>query len=295
MMLLFIALDIGDLLVEQLAIAPLIAAGVAALGTTVLNNVLNRDNMDYKQDLSKDMMQYQWNKYNSPAALVREYAKAGISPSVAMGNQGVGGNIAMPSPSPVSDSPYLVSGVDSFANAVRAIAESKKVGAETVGQTLENDLLRQTFDDKVEAVALQNHWTKEQTAKTTQEVGLLSGQFNELQQRIENMRSEKRLTDKNVEWYDRHMKAEISHIKNSAEYQKALAGLTQTQKELLDATFDDLTKITNLNMQQLEKVVGLLDKYSDAQAIVGMISQIVGSASQLVGSIADFKNVPLKK
>lgn len=266
----------------------MLAGLVGSVLTSGINNMLSRDAKDYEQGLAKDLMQYQFQNFMSPYAQAMSYAKAGISPSQAFGAGGPG-QLATPqpsySPSPIS----FVSGVGEIANAVQAMAQAKKAGAETVAQQLENDITQQTFSEKVRAVALQNKWTEEQTANIVQQTSRIVGECNVMQKQVEKLESEKKLTDKEVEWYSRHMKAEIEHLKQSAEYSRAMAGLTNSQKELLDRSLDDLVGINNLNYQQLEKVVELLNSYGDAEKIVGLIGQVIGSASDLIGAVAGFR------
>lgn len=265
--------------------------GLQAAGG-VLNSFLGKLSADQAFDRQKELMDYQFKNYTSPKAQVSNLAAAGINPAVAMGNQSPVFSSA-PSPGSVHPAQFGIgtTSLTDLANYMLAKANAQKAGVETEGTELDNEVKRRTLDDRVKQIGLQNHWTEEQTAKVSQEIGLLSGQFNEIQQRIENMRSEKQLTDKQVSWYDRNISAEIVDLQASAEYKKAVSGLTDSQKQLLDDTMEDLKTITNLNAQQMDKIVTLLDKYGDAQAIVGMLSQIVGSASDLIGSIASFKNI----
>lgn len=258
---------------------------------TLAGGLLGEFFADAANERSKDMQKWQWDNFLSPKAQARALGDAGINPAVAFG-QGAISHTLQPNAQSVPVSPVDVglSGQD-LAASVLALAQAKKVGAEEEGQILENKLLSDTYEEKVREIGLANKWTEEQTAKVTQEIGLMVGQFNNLQKQTEKLESEKKLTDKEVSWFDRHMSAEVEYIKSTSDYNKALKDLTDSQKKLLDDTMDDLKKITNLNRQQLEKIVGLLDKYGDAQAIVGMLSQVVGSASDLIGSIANFKNV----
>lgn len=257
-----------------------IGAGNALLSkiSSTITQGMNRADLDYAQS-----------RYLSPQAQVRNLVAAGLNPAVAMGNQSpvftsagqLGNNYPALGTTSLSD----------MANAVAAVAAAKKSGAEEVGQELQNQIIKQTFDKQIEKIGLDNQWSKENIAKIQQEVGLMSGQFNLIQSQIDKLNSEKKLTDKEVDWFDRHMSAEIAYIKSSKDYQEAMAGLTDSQKELLDSTMEDLKSITSLNRQQMETIVGLLGKYGDAQAIVGLLTQVVGSASDLIGSIASFKNV----
>lgn len=245
-----------------------------------------------QNEIGKANEKRQWDEYYSPKAQVRNLAAAGINPAVAFGNQSPvltsGGQMQMPDVSNLGLGTTALSEIGSYLNAK---ANAEKAGVETEGTVLDNQVKRQTFDELVKKVGIENNWTKEQTAKISQEIGLMSGQFNELQQRIENMRSEKKLTDKSVAWFDRHMSAEIAHLMSSAEYQNSLKGLTDSQKQLLDDTMEDLKDITSYQADQMSKVVDLLEKYGDAQSIVGMISEVVGSASDLINSIGGLKNL----
>lgn len=266
-----------------------IAGLVAGALTSGINQMLSRDAKDYENSLAKDLMQYQFQNFMSPQAQAMSYARAGFNPALAMGPGGSGA-FASPSPS-FSPSPIsFVSGIGEMANAVQAIANAKKAGAETEGQVLENKVLEGSLKERIEEVGLRNKWTQEETSKIINETSVLVGQCNMMQKQVEKLESEKALTDKEVAWFDRHMKAEIDDLEKSADYKEACSKMTDAQRELLDATFDDLAKITNLNAQQLEKVVALLDKYGDAQAIVGMLTQIVSSASGLIGSIAGLRS-----
>ena len=40
--------------------------GSLALGGTLVNQGLNRSNMDYQAQVSKELMDYQWKNFNSP-------------------------------------------------------------------------------------------------------------------------------------------------------------------------------------------------------------------------------------
>lgn len=284
--LLTLFLDVGDG-VYNIAIAPIALGALAFGGGAALNswaNSQNRENAEYSLDLQKRLMDYEWKNFNSPKAQAQSLAEAGVNPAVAFGQGGFGRGVSPSGSAPeLAQSDIGLSGQD-FANTILALSQAKKAGSESAGVELDNIVKKNTLDEQIKSVALANHWTSEQTAKVTQEIGLMSGQFQQIQQNIENMRSEKLLTDKKVQWFGRHMAAEIAHLKSQKEYNEALKGLTDSQKELLDHTMDDLQNIAFYQSEQLQKIVGLLDKYGDAQAIVGMISQLVSSASDLLGN-----------
>lgn len=281
--------DIGSC--YTIAIAPLALGALAAAGGAALNsltNEQNKKNAEFSVGLQKDLMDYQWKNYNSPAAQVKSLAEAGLNPAVAFGQGMVRGGSPSPSAPQIAQGNVGISS-DSLANSILALTQSENMSEDTKAKELGNQLFADTYKEQVEAIGLQNKWTKEQTAKISQEIGLMVGQFNECQQRIENLKTEQKFTQKSVDWFDRHMSAEIQHLTASAEYQSALKGLTDSQKQLLDDTLEDLKRLTTYQADQMQKIVGLLDKYGDAQAIVGMLSQVVGSASDLIGTITNFK------
>ena len=80
---------------------------------------------------------------------------------------------------------------------------------------------------------------------------------------------------------------EIDHLKSSADYQKrAIAGLTDSQKELL-MLMEDRRIVTYWQSQQIQRpLLNLMGKYGDAQAVVGMISQVKGSATDILGALS---------
>ena len=283
--------DVGDSFCN-IAIAPLALGALAAAGGAALNsltNEQNKKNAEFSLGLQKDLMDYQWKNYNSPAAQAKSLAEVGLNPAVAYGQGMIRGG------SPSGSAPQVAQGsvgisADSLSNSILALSQSENTSEDSKAKSLANQLFADTYKEQVEAIGLNNNWTKEQTAKVQQEIGLMVGQFNECQQRIENLKSEQKYTDKSVQWFDRHMSAEINHLTASAEYQSALKGLTDSQKQLLDDTLEDLKRLTTYQADQMEKIVGLLDKYGDAQAIVGMLSQVVGSASDLIRTITNFKN-----
>ena len=184
--------------------------GSLALGGTLVNQGLNRSNMDYQAQVSKELMDYQWKNFNSPKAQVAAMTAAGLNPA-AMFDGGKGSfaspSVSMPSSQNVSFDPAGT--LSSLSQYLLAKAQAKKAGVEAEGTELDNFVKRATQNERINEIALQNKWTAEQTAKISQEIGLMTGQFNEIQQRIENLRSEKKFTDKQVQWYDRNMTAEI--------------------------------------------------------------------------------------
>ena len=102
----------------------LIGAGMAA-GNTALNAI----GIGQQTGASKDLMRYQWDNFMSPAAQVREMAKAGLNPA-AMFGEGKG-SFASPSVAMPSSIPVQMGGVDTLANYLVAKSQAKKNDVDT--------------------------------------------------------------------------------------------------------------------------------------------------------------------
>ena len=257
----------------------LLASGIGALGSvgsSFLSGILNYASMAKQNEYAKDLMRYQWENFASPRAQAQAMAAAGINPAVAFG-QGGSGFTATPSPTMPSSSPPSMAGMMDIAGFVKAMAEAKKAGLESTAQEMQNQITSATMADAIKAVGLKNSWTESEITKIDQEVSKMTGELN-------LMHTQAELNQKQIEWFDKVQTAEINKLKASAAYENAMAGLSGSQKKLLDDTLEDLKKYANYNQQYLEKMVALLDKYGDAQAIVGMISQVVSSASDFIGN-----------
>lgn len=246
--------------------------------------------------------QKQYNEeVNSPAAQVQRMMAAGLNPVQGVQTQvqsNMGGN-NVGAPPMISGSPLggsvspiglpqglsgagrEIAGVGSF---LRDLANAKESGAKAIGQEIENKFLDSTLDERIRGVALQNKWTEEQTS-------LVEQQFSEITARLNLMQKEGQLKDKQIKWFDSEMSAKIDELKASKEYQESMSKYNDKQRELLEDMFDDLKTYQSYNTQQMGKFVDLLEKYGDAQAIIGMLSQVVGSAVDVIGLFNPSKKV----
>lgn len=224
---------------------------------------------------------------NSPAGQVYRMMGAGLQPSQGVQTQVAsqfGGSHIVPPPniqgSPLggSVSPLgLPQGLSSrgtelasIGSFLRDLAQSRLAGSQETGQNILNKINEATLDDQIKAVGLKNKWTEEQTSYIVQS-------FAEMAARINTMAKANELTEKQIKYFEKEMDAQIENLKQSAEYHKALAGLTDEQKRLLTDMFDDLKKYQMYSAQQMEGFVKLLNRYGDAQAIVSLLSEIVKS------------------
>lgn len=250
--------------------------------------------MQYEQ--SREAVREQ-NAYNLPVRQRERIEQAGLNPDLLYGDgtlsnlqQSVANGGSAPS-APVAQPVDVAGTLSSVADIALKAAQVKKLGSETSGQQLENQYLQASMSDRVRSVALQNGWTDEQTAKVTQEISMIVAQQNSLREQMEKTKQETKLTEQQVNWYERHMRAEIADLKASAEYKNASKGLSESQKQVLDNCMDAYTRIASASADQTEKVVSLLSRYGDAQAIVGMLSQIASSASNLFDGLFSVKKL----
>ena len=175
----------------QVAIAPLALGLIGAAGGQVLGSITNsiignsqaKSNAQYSMNMQKDLMDYTWNKYNSPSAQAKAYSDAGFNPAVAFGQGGMSAPIAPSNKSPeVATAPVpFDTGLQNMPNAVLAAAEANKAGMESEGQKLLNDYNIQTMAERVRSVALANHWTEENTTKVIQDWNRTIGEINILE------------------------------------------------------------------------------------------------------------------
>lgn len=280
----------------------MIGTGLGIAGSLLssqYNNNLAAENasMAYNRQRSLMALQQQyavenWNReanYNSPYETMKRLREGGLNPNLFYGNGAQ--NLASPgisSPSspgsPMAQVVPMSNPIAEAAGAAQALSLAKKAGSETIAQEIENQYLSKTLADRVAAVGKQNNWTDEQIAHLSQSISKMVGEMNVMNKDVE-------LTDKKIKWFDRQVSAEIADLKASVQYKEAVAKMTDKQRELMEATFDDLKSITNWNAQFLENTVQLLDKYGDAQAIIGMISQVVGSVTDIASLFIPSKQV----
>lgn len=283
--------------------AEALTGAIGALGSVagnVVNGLFSKSAATTAFKRQKELMALQqqyavenWNRevaYNDPKAQMQRLKDAGLNPNLVYGS-GAAGLEAPSTAAPTAPSAPMQStapadfgaAVSDAVNAAVGIANAKKADSETIAQNIENDWLFKTLKDRIESVAIENNWKKEQTAKVIEETTNMVALRNQMQAEIDLLKSKNRLTQKEVSWYDRHMSAEIAHLKSSADYQNALKEMTETEKSLLEQSMDSLVSINKFNAELLQQSVSLLKKYGDAQAIIGMLGQLVSSASDIIG------------
>lgn len=272
--------------------------GIASsLGSSLFNNFMSLHNADVSYKRQRDLMALQqqyavenWNRetrYNHPISVMNRLKEAGLNPNLIYGE--LSGNMSSPgisAPSapgaPMATPMPMSNPISEGAAAAQGIALAKKAGSEAIGQEIENDYLRRTLEERINAVAVQNNWTKEQTALATQTIAHIVSQMNVLTHDADIKIAEAKIKDAEAKWINERLEAEVNDIKQSWMYKKAQREMTEAEKELFDATFDDLKMITNYNAQTMQKTFELLNKYGDFQAVASILAQLVDSATDIV-------------
>lgn len=277
-----------------------LASGIGAigsLGSSLLGGLMNRNNMAKQVQASKDLMDYEWEKYKSPSAQVNALAAAGINPAVALG-QGGSGFTATPSPvMPTAPNfvPPSIGDVSSFmlalANAKKMEADAKKAGVET--KNIEVETQAKQFDlelskifaapEKYAALTLAwknvvladdehsiKEWTKEKEKMLAQTQGV---QRDTLQKVLDNMDTQIKLEnqqkEEDIKLIQEKQKTEkTSQSANlaSANASNAAAAVSRENRRLQSALADveEAGKVEKINSLIAEyKSKGLI---SDADA-----------------------------
>lgn len=255
------------------AIAPLLLGTLAAAGGAAMNSIANEQNKrnaQYSMNLQKDLLDYQWEKFDSPKAQLDSYAKAGINPAVALGQGSMRG--ASPSANAPEVAQVTQSATD-MANNILALSEAKKAGSETAGIELNNEILKGSLADRIKEVAINNQWKQEDIIRIENLIGNIQGQNSKLQVEIDNLRKAGKTLDfENDNWqtkFNAEMRKyaddhnisvqEFKQMQEQAPY--ILAKLKSEDKILnLEAEIQGSFAETNAKLGVVGKVLDLLVK-----------------------------------
>ena len=261
----------------ELAAAPLAVGLLSAAGGTVLNRAfdfLNKQTARESMDLQKELMDYEWDKFSSPAAQVKSIAEAGLNPGVVFGQGGMRGS------APSMNAPEIAQSQQSptdFANSVLALANAKKSGSETAGIELDNEIKRKTMDDVISAAGKQNRWTDEQINLAQQNAYNLQGQNSKLQEEINLLKKQ-------------GVKMDFDNDK---------------LKERFDAEMRGYADKHNIDKQEFEQMVEqapfILEKLKHESSILGVEDAVQGDYAEfnaklgVIGKILGFLSEFIKK
>lgn len=276
LMVLFIAPFGFELHCRSYAIAPLIGAALISSGASmangVLNNIVNRSNMRLQADISKELMNYQWNKFQSPAAQVRAYGQAGINPAVALGPSGPGQfsgpSVNMPTAVPSS---FDFGGL---ASDIQAIAMAKKTGLEAIGQDLKNQLDARTLEDNVKLVTQNLNYTAEQTNYVMKQASQIEGLNTKIQEEIDILRKNKVKLDFDNQHLQDYFYAAMRHYAD--------------QHNIDEQTFNQMKEQAPEILEKLKAEKRILNVQADIEEDFKRTKETLGVAGQIGGFILQF-------
>lgn len=115
---------------NPIVLGSLVSAGGSLLGS-IGSQMFNRSNMAEQVAASKELMDYQWKNFNSPAAQISALNQKGLGANAYLGGKG---SVGTPSPSMPSSAPISLDGVtdlSGISSYIMSVANAKKAGMDT--------------------------------------------------------------------------------------------------------------------------------------------------------------------
>lgn len=239
-----------------------------------MNNLFSRQNAETSFKHQKDLMALQqqyavdnWNRennYNRPEEQMKRLKDAGLNPDLVYGN-GAAGLQAGPTASPTAPAAPMAQTIpmsNPVADAVQAavgIAQAKKVGAETIGQKIQNDFDLKSFQDRLVAFGKQNQKTDAEISKLSEEAANLQQEFSVMTAQLNLWHLDAKEKRKRLGQMDERFEKEMRALDDAHR-------LSYEEYRRLRTTFDDFVRITKASADETEanaKMAGLLFKIED--------------------------------
>lgn len=267
----------------------LLGDAAGSLGINILTSAIGNE---ISSDTARKNLDYQMNRYYSPAAQVRNLAAAGINPAVAFGNQSPtfnsGGSFSMP------NNPFQGIGTTSLtdlANYMNARSNEKKVGADTRKTDAEADAIQ--FENELNRIFKQpervanllaayksmqlkedehsiNEWRKAKEQALSELAGIerdsAKKTFNNMDTVI---KQENKQRDENIKLTQEKQKTEKSQQSAntaSARASNAAADYSQSQKKYQDIVNDIKESGKTFELENLIRGYQAENKVKDAAA-----------------------------
>lgn len=263
----------------------MLAGAALSLAGNAINSKLSQGASDDAFARQKDLMRLQnqyaidnWERqvsYNDPKAQMQRLRDAGLNPNLVYGSGSVGlesPSIAPPSapsaPMQVTSPANYQSVLSDAVQAAVGIQQAKKAGSEAIGQDIENKYLEKSLNDRLELVATENRWKKQDVERVKEQTAILQQQFASVvadlnlkqldadERRVRLNRLEDFLDAQLREYRDKHN----------------LSALEYRQAELMA---DDVRRQLKANADTLELQYQIGKQYSETEKRLGMVGQIV--------------------
>lgn len=266
-------------------VAALIGAGANLLGNAI-NDMRADANTDEayrrQQNLMRLQQQYAVENYerqvtyNHPLAQMQRLREAGLNPNLIYN----GGSVGVQAPqisSPTAPSAPVVPSVASdygrvFSDAIAAaaaMAQAKKADSETIAQDIENRYASMTMDERINAVGLQNNWTRKQIDNVAEQTSLYQQQFASITADLNLKQLDSEDKKMRLAKLDSFLNAELQafsdkHHLSAFEYQQA------------KAMSDDVLRKLKSEADMLELNYSLTNKYAETEKNLGILGTIIG-------------------
>lgn len=253
-------------------IAPVVGAALVTGGMNMLggalNNIVNRSNMDYQVEQAKQLAKYQWDNFQSYPAQVRSMVKAGLNPSALLG-QGGSGTTASPSINMPTSTPIDMglSG-NSLADAIKTIAEAKKVGLEGVAQGLENEVLSATQKERIGTICQQFRYSAAQAEKTERECSQIEGLNTKLQQEIDLLRKQNVRFDMENDVFKEKLQKELRKYDDEH-------NLNYWQYQQIQQTLPSIVEKLKAEERILNVEADIQEDFKRTQASLGVVGDVI--------------------
>lgn len=268
-----------------MAAAALVAAGAGLLGNAI-NDVRASANTDeaYRRQMNLMRLQQQYAvenyerqvSYNDPKAQMQRLKDAGLNPNLVYNGGSVGvqaPQISAPSAPSAPVAPSTPSNYGTvFSDAVAAaaaMAQAKKAGSETIAQDIENRYASMTFEERVNAVGLQNNWTRTQIDNVAEQTSLYQQQFASITADLNLKQLDADEKRKRLSKLDSFLNAELQAFRDKH-------NLSAFEFQQAKAMSDDVLRKLKSEADMLDLNYQLTNKYAQVEKNLGIIGMIIG-------------------
>lgn len=236
------------------------------------------------------------------------------SPSASTPSSGRNGS-AVSAPSPIEGAMFASQLDLQSAQAENLRADAKLKNTQARGQENENLTFRERFDTMMEEIRSNIRFNDSNTSlnnykerEIESNIEKQSAMIQEIQQHVENMKTENQLTQVEFDNYQKRIDAEIDNLVADTAYKiginyreqrklseelrllSAQIGLANSQRGVNSRLAQNLsaeTSFKDVETEVLKIQKRLISRYGDAQAITGMFSGLLGSiGSVMIGGSA---------
>lgn len=260
------------------------------LGTHYGQSALQREQYDYNRLLSqqsRDWQEMMYNKYESPQALMQQFRDAGLNPALMYGD-------ASPSPSFSSDQASVGLGSAQHGNISLSdsllVAQARNLNADSKKKESEIPLIQQEIENskaKGDEIRQNVELLKENRLVKHEEFNRLLNENNFF---VETWANRSDLIGADAAKARLEVKTFKERFENEMKNLEQSTYMLYTQGQLNDEQKKQVIEVTK-NLQEsfriISKQADILERYGDAEQVVGLITQSLNAINGTLGSIVD--------